>query len=204
MKPPASLYLRLILPAVVFLGLRANAETAATESTTPPSAESAEPATRAAATETRVLRHDGLTFLLSRSTKHDSTETEEYFLQGESQESWSQMITYQRVTLPEPVGADAYVNWMKKRFEQNTGGPRLKVVQQGKTAAIFGVQYPKMEKTEPQFGLALAMVPDLRRPNELHIIQYVINPSRVSLADMELQVKRWQARFQSQAASLLR
>lgn len=206
MKPFAPSFSGLVIATVVALTLRAGAETPAPvpEPASPRTTEGAGPTAATTATEPRTLRHDGLTFVLARSTRHDSTETEEYFLQGESQESWSQMITYQRVTLPEPLGTDAYISWMKKRFEQNPGGPRLKVVQQGKTASIFGVQYPKTEKTDPQFGLALAMVADPRRPNELHIIQYVINPARVSLADMELQVKRWQTRFQSQAASLAR
>lgn len=159
-------------------------------------------AASAPSADRHVIQQYGLTFVLARSSRSESTETEEYFIQGESAESWSQMITYQRLVLPDPIATDHYVIWLKKHFDQTPGGPRLKLVQQGKAASIFGVQYPKSEKSGEQFELVLVTVADPRRPNELHLIQYAINPDRVSLEEMELQVKRWQTRFQSQAASL--
>jgi len=192
----------LLLSGVFTWALRIDAEPSTNAGAPSRAAEETAPAVAPAAPERRTIQQFGLTFVLSRSTRSDSTETEEYFLEGESAESWSQMITYQRITLPEPLGADLYVTWLKKHFEQSPGGPRLKVVQQGKAASIFGVQYAKTDKSPEQFGLALVSVADPRRPNQLHLIQYAINPSRVSLEEMELQVKRWQARFQSQAASL--
>lgn len=158
----------------------------------------------ASETERRTIQQYGLTFILTRSVRHDSTETEEYFLQGESAESWSQMITYQRLILAESLTAAEYVTWLKKHFDQVERAPRLKVVQQSKAAAIFGVHYAKTDTAGEQFGLALVTMADPRRPNELHLVQYVINIDRVPLEQMELQVKRWQALFQSQAASLSR
>lgn len=194
---------RRVLPIIVFaVHLRAGG--AATVAVTSQPAENGKvvSAAQVPPADRRTIQQYGLTFVLARSSRSDSTETEEYFIQGESAESWSQMITYQRLVLPDPIGADHYVLWLKKHFEQTPGGPRLKIVQQGKVSSIFGVQYAKSEKSGEQFELVLVSVADPRRPNELHLVQYSINPERVSLEEMELQVKRWQTLFQSQAASI--
>ena len=150
----------------------------------------------------RTIQQDGFTFVLRRSTRKETVDTEEYFLPNETPENWSQMVSYQRVQLPQPMGADLYVGWLKSQIEESSGSPRLRVVQSGKEASIFGVQYPKDGKADEQFALALVTVPDPRRPNELHLIQYSIQTQRVPVQDMELQVKRWRARFQSQAGGL--
>ncbi len=150
----------------------------------------------------RTIQQYGLTFVLARSVRSDGVDTEEYFLKGETDATWSQMITYQRISLPEPLGADQYVTWLKRHMEQVANGPRLRVVLDGKVASIFGVHYATAEGVDGQFGLALVTRADLRRPNVLHLIQFAVNPARLSVEEMELQVKRWQARFQSQAASI--
>lgn len=172
------------------------------ESATPPAGTPA--AVEKAGAERRTIQQYGMTFVLLRSSRQDNVETEEYFLEHESPENWSQMLTYQRVLMPEPLGADQYTTWLKRRFEESAAGPRLRTVQQGKLASIFGVQYPKTPKAEEEFCLALVTSPDAGRPNELHVVQFAINLARLPVEEMELQVKRWQARFQSQAASLVK
>lgn len=172
---------------------------------TPPATASTSTTAEGSAINNRpTIQQDGLTFVLAHSTRSDSVETEEYFLEKESPESWSQMLTYQRVMLPEPLASDHYVSWLKQHLEQSPGGPRLRIVQQGKNASIFGIHYGKTANAGEQFGLALITTADPRRPNELHLIQYTINTGRIPVNEMEVLVKRWQARFQSQAASLIR
>ena len=205
MKIPTTglLALSLVLSLSFAVGLKAESEAAkggeSTRTEAKPTAVRTTPDT-----ERRTIQQDGLTFTLARSARADTVETEEYFLEGENAETWSQMIAYQRVALPEPVGADQYVGWLKRQLEQHGSSPRVRILQQGKSAAIFGVQYDRSENAAEQFGLALATIADPRRPNELHLIQYLVSPSRMSIEDMEVRVKRWQARFQSQAASLSR
>lgn len=193
--------LSMALSLLCAVRLEAQAETVKTADTPRPEAKSLAAGTTPDA-ERRTIQQDGLTFTLARSSRMDTVEIEEYFLEGENAETWSQMIAYQRIALPEPVGADQYVGWLKRQLEQRGGGPRMRIVQQGKSAAIFGVQYDRTENAAEQFGLALATIADPRRPNELHLIQYLVSPSRMSVEDMEVRVKRWQARFQSQAGSL--
>lgn len=195
---------RLLLFIVVLSTTTQGEELVPSLPTTPHPSENNAPAVSTSSAERRTIQQYGLTYILARSTRNDSTETEEYFLQGESAASWSQMITYQRLVLAESLSTAEYVGWLKKHFEKVSGGPRLKVVQQGKAASIFGVHYGKTDTMGEQFGLALVTKADPRRPNELHLVQYAINIDRVSIEQMELQVKRWQALFQSQAASISR
>ena len=192
----------LLLISVVELSIRGEVPIPPAEAVASDPSESNGTVAASPAADRHTIQQYGLTFILSRSTRSDSTATEEYFLQGESAESWSQMITYQRLILAEPLGAGEYVTWLKKHFEQTHGGPRLKVVRLGKAASIFGVQYDKTDTTGGQFGLVLVTVADPRRPNELHLIQYAINVNRISPEETDLQIKRWQALFQSQAESV--
>lgn len=154
--------------------------------------------------EPETLQQYGQTFVLAGSTHTDVVHTEEYVLQGESVDNWSQLLTYQRVRLPEPFPTDEYVMLLKRCLEQRGGAPRIRIVQQGKTASLFGIHYPATDRTPEQVALALLTIADPQRPNELHLVQYAVNPARLSLEEMELQIKRWQGRLQSQAASLVR
>ncbi|PTY05270.1 hypothetical protein DB347_17555 [Opitutaceae bacterium EW11] len=154
--------------------------------------------------ETETLQLYGQTFVLTGSIHSDVVHTEEYVLQGESADNWSQLLTYQRVRLPEPFPTDEYVMLLKRCLEQRGGAPRIRIVQQGKTASLFGIHYLATDRTPEQVALALLTIADPQRPNELHLVQYAVNPARLSLEEMELQIKRWQGRLQSQAASLVR
>ena len=152
----------------------------------------------------RLLQQYGSVFERVSSLRADGVETEEYVLQGETRETWTQMLTYQRITAAEPMAADQYVGLLKRHLEQVPHAPRFRVVQQGRSAAIFGVHYAAHASAEEQFGIVLVSVPDERRPNELHVIQFVVNPRRLGPEELETQVKRWQTRFQSQASAFSR
>jgi len=152
----------------------------------------------------RTVELYGMKYVLMGSSRNDSVETEEYVLENESASNWTQLLTYQRITLPEPTAADKYVMQLKRHMEQTAHAPRFKPVQQGREAALFGVHYPPTDTQPEQFGLALVTVPDSRRPNELHLIQYSAKPEKLNPAELDLQVRRWQARFQSQASSVAR
>jgi hypothetical protein len=149
-----------------------------------------------------VIEQNGLKFVLLGSTRHDNVDTEEYLLEGETRESWSQMLTYQRVSLPEPVTADQYASVLKRHLEKFTPQPKFRVAQQGKAASIFAVHYGASSKDPEQVGLALIMLPDALRPSVLHVVHYTARLDRISAEDLDVQVKRWHARFQSQAASI--
>lgn len=146
----------------------------------------------------------GTKFLLMTSSRLGEVETEEYLVEGESVAAWTQMLTYQRVTLPAPIAADVYVTLLKRHLESRPSPPKFRTVQQGKDASIFGVHYLPGNEAREQFGLALVSIPDPRRPNEVHILQYVCKPQEIAPEDLQLYARRWQARFQSQAASVTR
>ena len=152
----------------------------------------------------RVLEQYGSVFVLSRSTQEHGVQTEEYLLQGDTREEWTQLLTYQRIATAEPMGADQYVGLLMRHLGEAVSAPRFRVLQQGRDAAIFGVHYPAAVRSEEQFGVALVTVPDARRPSEIHVIQFAVSPQRVPPGELDLLVKRWQARFQTQAASLAR
>lgn len=150
----------------------------------------------------RTVQLYGSKYVLVGSSRTDSVETEEYVQEGQTKDNWTQMLTYQRVVRPEPAAADSYAVALKRHLEQIPNAPRVRSVQQSKMAAILGAHYPEIQGRPEQFSLALVIVPDSRRPNEVHVVQYVAKPQLVPPSDLELEVKRWQARFQSQAASL--
>jgi hypothetical protein len=152
----------------------------------------------------KAIELHGTKFLLMASSRVGEVETEEYLVEGENAAAWTQMLTYQRVTLPAPMPADVYVTLLKRHLESRPGPPKFRTVQQGKDASIFGVHYLPGDAEREQFGLALVTIPDPRRPNEVHILQYVCKPQEIAPEDLQLYARRWQARFQSQAASVKR
>ena len=151
-----------------------------------------------------LLQQYGSTFERIHSSREDSVETEEYVLQGETAENWTQMLTYQRISAAEPIAADQYVALLKRHLHETPHRPRFRVLQQSKAAALFGVHYPSSSSADEQLGLVLVTVPDGKRPNEVHLIQFAVSPARLPPDELELQVKRWQARLQSQAAAFAR
>lgn len=146
----------------------------------------------------------GSVFTRIRSLKTPSVETEEYVYEGETLDGWTRLLAFQRISTAEPIGTDQYVGLLQRHIAEVPSAPRIRVVQQGAEASIFGVHYPSREPVDEQFGLVLVTRPDERRPNELHLVQLVLNPRKLKDGEMEALVRRWQARFQSQAASLTR
>lgn len=150
----------------------------------------------------RVLHEFDETFVCASSERNESTDTETYLLESESVDSWTEMITYQRITFAGPVRPDQFVGLLKSRFKEGQPGAGFRLVQQGRSASIFAVHYPRGASQVEQVEIALATVADPKRPNELHVVQFAVCPERLEVARMEVLIRRWQARFQSQAASL--
>lgn len=153
---------------------------------------------------TKTLTEFGQSYVLNSSQRSESLNTEEYVLQGETAENWSQAIVYQRILFATPAAPDSLVGSIKKRLEESAADAQLRLILQGRNASIFAVHYAKSAHHSEQVAIALAAVADPKRPNELHVIQFALRPERLDLATMESMVKRWQARFQSQATSLNR
>lgn len=148
----------------------------------------------------RKIESFGETFVLLRSSRSESVDTEEYSLNGEPPGNWSQLLTYQRFSLSSPLAADQYVRDLKSTLARDASGPRFRLLEQHTGASIFALQYNGSQAGSPQVVLALAIVPEAERPNQLHLIQFALNPDRVPLPQMELLMKRWQAQFSAQAA----
>lgn len=163
-----------------------------------------EPAEKPDAAAKKTLTEFGESYVLNSSQRSDVLNTEEYILAGQTPENWSQAIIYQRIAFSAPAAPDSLVGSIKKRIEEVSPRSQLRLVSQGKSASIFAVHYAKTAQQPEQVAIALAAVADPKRPNELHLIQFALRPDRLDLATMERLVKRWQARFQSQAASLNR
>ncbi len=82
--------------------------------------------------------------------------------------------------------------------------PKLRLVRQGKAASVFGIHYAATASREEQFSVVLVAIPDPRQPAQVHLVEYLISPARLAPEAAEVGVKRWQARFLSQASSLER
>jgi hypothetical protein len=156
-------------------------------------------AARSGAVSAKTIREFGTVFVLSSSHHTDAVQTEEYLVEGESPDNWTQMLTYQRVAFEQPVGADRFVAVLLSHFSSRPNPPRVRVLEQNTTAAVLGIHYPQTVAMPEQFGIALITVPDLGRPSQVHLIAYVANPKRLDLPTLEANVRRWQSRFQSQA-----
>ena len=152
--------------------------------------------------ERKTIQEEGTTYVLLSSHRDEHIQTEEYGIEGETASNWTQVITYQRLTLSEALGVNEYVSALKERIEQNGATARVRIVQSGSKAAIFGFEYGRADGTaDPaQLGLVLVTLPDKRRPQELELVQYGASPSQLSLDLLAARMKRWQARFEAQAA----
>jgi hypothetical protein len=150
----------------------------------------------------RTFEHNGHVYVLVLSNATEEVDTEEYVMEGETLDQWTQLISYQRVRLPSAIGADQYVASLQHYFDQNKSAAHSKVVQQGKTATVFGVQYDKTTDQDLQLTIALAFFPSAKDPTLLHLIQFTLKPAKVTAAEIENLIRSWQGRFQSEASSI--
>jgi hypothetical protein len=79
-------------------------------------------------------------------------------------------------------------------------------VQSAHCAAIFGIEYSPSpsESRGAQVALVLVTLADSSQPQELHLVQYVANPSRMGFDALKPKVRRWENRFRVQATILAR
>jgi len=150
----------------------------------------------------RTFEHNGHVYVLVFSNATEEVDTEEYVMEGETPGQWTQMISYQRIRLASAIGADQYVISLQRYFDQNKSVAHAKVVQQGKTATVFGVQYDKTSDRDLQLTIALAFFPNAKDPSLLHLIQFTLKPAKVTSGEIENLIRSWQGRFQSEANSI--
>jgi hypothetical protein len=150
----------------------------------------------------RTFEHNGHVYVLVLSNATEEVDTEEYVMEGETPDQWTQMISYQRIRLASAIGADQYVASLQRYFDQNKCAAHSKVVQQGKTATVFGVQYDKTSDRDLQLTIALAFFPSAKDPTLLHLIQFTLKPANVASGEIENLIRSWQGRFQSEASSI--
>ena len=150
----------------------------------------------------RTFEHNGHVYVLVLSNATEEVDTEEYVMEGETPDQWTQMISYQRIRLASAIGADQYVVSLQRYFDQNNSAAHTKVVQQGKTATVFGVQYDKTNDRDLQLTIAIAFFPSSKDPTLLHLIQFTLKPSKVAMGETETLIRSWQGRFQSEASSI--
>jgi len=150
----------------------------------------------------RTFEHNGHVYVLVFSNATEEVDTEEYVMEGETPDQWTQMISYQRIRLASAIGADQYVASLQRYFDQNRSAAHSKVVQNGKAATVFGVQYDKTSDRDLQLTIALAFFPNTKDPTLLHLIQFTLKPTNVASGEIENLIRSWEARFQSEARSI--
>lgn len=143
--------------------------------------------------------HDGQAFELANSTAANSVETDEYTTGGEKLGEWTQLVTVQRMTLPKPTSAEAFVNYFKSRIAED--GATLDVLSSAKAASVFAVRFPKSDGNDEQVMVCLAFS-DPNRPELLNIVQYALKPTKCPVDVAAGRIKSWRDRFLTQARVL--
>lgn len=144
----------------------------------------------------KTVEHDGEVFALAQSSANQHVETDEYTLTGETIGNWTQLLTVQRLALTPATDADAFVAYFQKQVVAD--GATLDVLVSGKMASVFAVRFPKSERNDEQVMVCLAMV-DLKKSQQLDIVQYAIKPLRVPVAATTAHLKSWRDKFVAQA-----
>lgn len=146
----------------------------------------------------RKISAEGETFVLRSSNRVDGVETEEYRLEGQNEDSWTELITCQRLVLPEALNADEYVGLLKQRLQTSNPTAHLRVLQTNPRAAVFGIEYRSEDPRETQLAFVLVTASGVNRSREIQLVQYAIRPGCMDPEQIQLRAKKWQARFQSQ------
>ena len=152
-----------------------------------------------AKTEVPKISAEGETFVLRSSSRAAGVETEEYGLEGQSEDRWTELITCQRVVLSEALNADEYVDVLKQRLQASNPTAHLRVLQTNPRAAVFGVEYRSENPRETQLAFVLVTALGANRSREIQLVQYAMHPGNMDSEQIQVRAKKWQARFQSQA-----
>ena len=147
----------------------------------------------------RKICAEGETFVLRSSSRSEGVETEEYGLEGQSSEDWTELIICQRFVLPEVLNADEYVALLKQRLQNTDPTARVRVVAAHPHATVFGIEYKAEDARAVQLAFVLVTASGAARSREIQLIQYTVRPGTMEFEQLQMRAKRWQARFQSQA-----
>jgi hypothetical protein len=161
----------------------------------------ARPAPQAAVEEKtrQKISAEGETFVLRSSSRSDGVETEEYLVDGQDSENWTELITCQRLVLPEVLNADEYVTLLKQRLQNADPTAHVRVVQAHPRAAVFGIEYKAEDVRAAQLAFVLVTAVGAARSREIQLIQYTVRPGTMDFEQLQTRAERWQARFQTQA-----
>lgn len=149
--------------------------------------------------DSRKILAEGETFVLRSSSRADGVETEEYGLDGQDPENWTELITCQRLALAEVLNADEYVALLKQRLQNSDPTAHLRVLQTNPRAAVFGIEYKAEDPRDAQLAFVLVTALGAAHSSEIQLIQYTARPGAMDFSQLRARAKRWQARFQSQA-----
>lgn len=166
---------------------------------TPPSEPNAPIRSAAKENSPRKISAEGETFVLRSSSRADGVETEEYGLESQNSENWTELIICQRITLAEILNADEYVTWLKQRLQNSDPTAHVRVLQTHPRAAVFGIEYKTEDARDAQLAFVLVTAIGATRSREIQLVQYTVRPGTMDFDQLQAHAKRWQARFQSQA-----
>lgn len=188
-----------LLPLLTSLGLVSvlsgpGSAHAAESAPEPPSASSAGAATALVAPAISCL---GQTFLLAQSSGTPLVETHEYTREGETLRNWSQLVTVQRLTLARTTTAAEFVAFSQQRLGRE-GGTTVLTQPSGPRTGLFTAHFPQTADQEEQVVVCLVLAPPTA-PAHLDIIQYAAKPTRLTPEQLEIQLRAWRGRLQSQA-----
>lgn len=138
------------------------------------------------------IEHYGQLFQLAGSTAGRNCETDEYTIPGEMLDSWSQLVTVQRLRPLKATGTDAFLSYFRDRLRSTEAS--LEILRQSPDASVFAVRFARTEQHEEQVMICLAMR-GAREPGVLNIIQYAIKPHALPLEMVEARIRSWRDKF---------
>ena len=130
----------------------------------------------------------GQSYLLGRHRSAPGAETDEFFLENEGPEDWSQLLAVQKTKGGTP---QSLVNRLRGRV-----GLRLEVLQQDPSSCVLTV-HENLAGQESREGVLLVRAGESAE-DALVVISYLLKPSRVEAGKAGLQLEAWRERLLAQ------
>ena len=153
-----------------------------------------------AATPTPALQItlNGQAFHRADSEQSTAAKTFVYLPSGATLQDWSEMVTHQVITLQQRSGADEVLQFIREKSKARV---RLELVLETRKASVFVSLSPGVEGEETQMAVGFAFL-DLSDPLQIHLVQFVLKPNRLSQPDVEQKLKSWRDLFKTRATAL--
>lgn len=136
----------------------------------------------------------GQRYLLGRHQMMGNTINDEYFLENEGPENWSQLLAVQKIEQTHPA---VVLNQLR-----NARNVRCEVLAENSISCVLRVKEAGVP-TEAREGVILIQR-NASPETGLAVVTYLLKPARVEASTASLQLEAWKERLLAQARSLTR